>query len=138
MAQIRAMRIATISGITVTLSVAAAAYAEKSPHPVWQREGLISLAPSNTELLFDIGAGDKIAALCTNCAAVLKELRPQLVDKPTVGTFVSVNLERMTELKPRAVLLVSGQESLNSLLTRKKFQTYILPNSSLADISKNL
>ncbi|HMW92905.1 MAG TPA: hypothetical protein PKE54_22945, partial [Candidatus Obscuribacter sp.] len=51
---------------------------------------LVSLAPSNTELLAALGATDHLVGVCTYCDY------PQQISSITrVGTFVSANLERL-------------------------------------------
>ncbi|MBS1999513.1 MAG: ABC transporter substrate-binding protein [Cyanobacteria bacterium SZAS LIN-2] len=94
---------------------------------------LISLAPSNTELLCTIGAKSEIIGVCSFCDY------PQDVSGINkVGTFVSANMERLCRLKPDYVLLVSGQEMLAAQLAHNHFKTLILDNSHLANIGKNL
>jgi len=94
---------------------------------------LISLAPSNTELLCAIGAKKEIIGVCSFCdyPSDISGIKP-------VGTFVSANMERLCRLKPDYVLLVSGQEMLASQLAHNNFKTVILDNSHLANIGKNL
>jgi len=94
---------------------------------------LVSLAPSNTELLCSIGAKSEIIGVCSFC-----DYPREICNVKPVGTFVSVNMERLCRLKPDYVLLVSGQEMLASQLAHNNFKTLILDNSHLANISKNL
>jgi iron complex transport system substrate-binding protein len=99
---------------------------------------VVSLAPSNTELLLNAGAGKAIVGVCSNCSKVLPNARELLKDKPATGTFVSVNLERLTRLKPDVVLLVSGQEGISSLLNKRGFKVVMFNNDKLTDIPSNL
>ncbi len=103
-----------------------------------QSPSIVSLAPSNTELLIEAGAVDAIAGVCSNCPQVLPNGKEQLKDKPITGTFTSVNLERLTRLKPDVVLLVSGQEAISSLLGKRGFKVVLLNNDKLSDIAANL
>lgn len=94
---------------------------------------LVSLAPSNTELLAALGATDHLVGVCTYCDY------PQQISSITrVGTFVSANLERLARLKPDAVLLVSGQEHLDAILKHNNFKTLVLKNNHLNDIGLNI
>ncbi|HNG21705.1 MAG TPA: helical backbone metal receptor, partial [Candidatus Obscuribacter sp.] len=94
---------------------------------------LVSLAPSNTELLAALGAADHLVGVCTYCDY------PQQISSITrVGTFVSANLERLARLKPDAVLLVSGQEHLEAILKHNNFKTLVLKNNHLNDIGLNI
>lgn len=99
---------------------------------------VVSLAPSNTELLLDAGAEKSIVGVCSNCPKVLPNADKHLKGKPITGTFVSVNLERLTRLKPDVVLVVSGQEGIFSLLNKRGFKVVLLNNDKLTDIPSNL
>lgn len=92
----------------------------------------VSMAPSNTELLFSVGAGKQIVGVCSSCdhAGVANTAR--------VGSFVSINLERLARLKPDMVLLVSGQEELAAKIKPHHFHCVTVDNSHLDDIGKNL
>jgi iron complex transport system substrate-binding protein len=94
---------------------------------------LASFAPSNTELLYSIGAGDKLVGVCSYCDY------PEFVKKKTiVGNFIAANLERLASVKPDKVVCVSGQEGLAGQLTHNGYKVLILKNDHLSDISKNL
>lgn len=99
---------------------------------------LVSLAPSNTELLIEAGAEKSIVGVCSNCATHLPTAGALLKGKPVAGSFVSVNLERMARLKPDAVLIVSGQEAIASMLKKHGFNVVLLNNNKLTDIPANL
>lgn len=94
---------------------------------------IVSFAPSNTELIYALGAEKNLEATCTFCD--YPESAKQL---PKAGTFVSANLERLTRLKPDTVVVVSGQEALASTLAHNRFDVKTLPNTKLSDISTNL
>jgi iron complex transport system substrate-binding protein len=94
---------------------------------------LVSFAPSNTELLFAIGAGDKLIGVCSYCDY------PDAAKKKTVvGNFIAANLERMAALKPDRVVCVSGQEALAGQLAHNNYKVSIFKNDHISDISKNL
>lgn len=123
--------IAACLGLTTCISVTvvskqcqAAAGASKT---------VVSLAPSNTELLYAIGAERNVIAVSTNC-----DYPPAAKQKPKAGNFISANLEKLSRLAPDTVVLVSGQEQLAGLLTRKKFAVSLLPNHTLSQISANI
>lgn len=99
---------------------------------------IVSLAPSNTELLIDSGAEKSIVGVCSNCATHLQNSGALLKGKPVAGSFVSANLERLTQLKPDAVLVVNGQEAIASMLKKHGFKVVLLNNNKLADIPANL
>lgn len=94
---------------------------------------LVSLAPSNTELIYSLGASDMLVGVSDVC-----DYPPQAKQKPKVGSFVSARLETITRLHPDFVLLVNGQEALAATLKNRKFKVVILKNEHLSDISANL
>ncbi len=98
-----------------------------------KEQRLVSFAPSNTELLYSIGAGDKLVGVCSYC-----DYPSAAKSKTIVGNFIAANLERMAGLKPDKVVCVSGQEALAGQLTHHGYKVSILKNDHLSDISKNL
>jgi iron complex transport system substrate-binding protein len=94
---------------------------------------VVSLAPSNTELLYSIDAGDCLVGVSTHC-----DYPPEAKKHEKVGSFTFVNLERLAQLKPDAVLLVSGQEQLAGSIRRHNFNAVVLNNDSLSQIPVNL
>ncbi|WP_342536876.1 helical backbone metal receptor [Sporosarcina sp. FSL K6-3508] len=81
---------------------------EKAP------ETVISLIPSNTEILFGIDAGDKVIAVTEN-----DDFPEEVKDLDKVGDY-NVNVEKVISLKPDVVfahdmMLGSGEEGLNQI-----------------------
>lgn len=94
---------------------------------------LVSFAPSNTELVYSVGAEDCLIAVSSNC-----KYPPAVLQKPIAGSFLSAKFEKLTALKPDLALLVSGQEGLATQLDKFSIQNQVLPNKKLGDISTNL
>lgn len=95
---------------------------------------IVSLAPSNTELAFALGLGDKVVGIDDNSnypAEVSK------IDK--VGGFSSTNLEKIVSLSPDLVLAagITSKEIITSLQSRK-LTVLILNPFDLAGITTNL
>ncbi|ARF17939.1 ABC transporter substrate-binding protein [Sporosarcina ureae] len=77
-------------------------------------ETVISLIPSNTEILFGIDAGDKVIAVTEN-----DDYPEEVTELDTVGDF-TVNVEKVISLEPEAVfasemMLGSSEEGLNQI-----------------------
>lgn len=77
-------------------------------------ETVISLVPSNTEILFGIDAGDKVIAVTEN-----DDFPEEVKDLDTVGDF-NINVEKIISLKPDTVfahemLMSSSEEGLNQI-----------------------
>ena len=94
---------------------------------------IVSLAPSNTELLCSVGAKDQIIGVSSFC-----DYPKEVIGITKVGTFISANLERLARLKPDLVMLVSGQEELAGKIKNHHLNAVVVDNSTLTDIGKNL
>ncbi|MBN1189242.1 MAG: cobalamin-binding protein [Dehalococcoidales bacterium] len=62
-------------------------------------ERIISLAPSNTELVYALGLEDRLIGVTTYC-----NYPPQVEDKPRVADFSRVDIEKIVSLQPDLVL----------------------------------
>ena len=77
---------------------------------------IISLAPSATEVLFALGAGNDVVGVSTYC-----DYPPQVSGIDRVGTFLTPNVERILAKRPDVVVVVpspgnrTGVESLQRL-----------------------
>jgi iron complex transport system substrate-binding protein len=68
-------------------------------------ERIISLAPSNTEILFALGLADKVVAVTDLC-----DYPPEAKEKPSIGGFTTTNIEKVVALSPDLVLATSIHE----------------------------
>ncbi|WOF15488.1 ABC transporter substrate-binding protein [Methanoplanus sp. FWC-SCC4] len=66
-------------------------------------ERIISLAPSNTEILYAIGAGDRVVGVTDYC-----NYPKEAQSKEKAGGFSSVNIEKVVSLKPDLVVAAYG------------------------------
>lgn len=60
---------------------------------------IVSLAPSNTEILFSLGLGDKVAGVTSYC-----DYPEEAATKEIIGGYSQFNLEKIIELEPDLVL----------------------------------
>ena len=60
---------------------------------------IISLAPSNTEILFALGLADRVVGVTDYC-----DYPPEAQDKPSIGGFSTPNMEEVLALSPDLVL----------------------------------
>ena len=67
---------------------------------------IISLAPSNTEILFALGLADKIIAVTDYC-----NYPPEAKEKPSIGGFSTPNIEKLVALSPDLILATSIHEA---------------------------
>ena len=61
---------------------------------------IVSLAPNITEILYDLGLGDRIVAVTDYC-----DYPPAVKGKPRVGGFTNPSLEAVVGAKPDLVIL---------------------------------
>jgi len=63
---------------------------------------IISLSPANTEILYALGLGDRVVGVTEFC-----NYPPEATEKPKVGGFSDVSMEKLVELQPDLVLAAS-------------------------------
>jgi iron complex transport system substrate-binding protein len=67
---------------------------------------LIPLAPNLTEILYALGLGDRVVGVTNHC-----NYPPDVSLKPRVGSYISLNIERIISLSPDLVIgTVDGNE----------------------------
>jgi len=67
---------------------------------------IISLAPSNTEILFALGLADRVVAVTDYC-----DYPPESKTKPSIGGFSTPNIEEIVALSPDLILATSIHEN---------------------------
>jgi iron complex transport system substrate-binding protein len=96
----------------------------------------ISMAPSNTELLYALHADNNLVGVCNQC-----DYPGQVKQKPTMGTFTTVDLEKTLQIKPDTAFLVEGQEALADTISKQPAlhcQPIVLQNRHVRDVTRNL
>jgi len=63
-------------------------------------ERIVSLAPSNTEILFALGLGDKVVGVSDYC-----DYPEEAKEKPKIGGYSTSDVERIVALEPDLVLI---------------------------------
>jgi len=64
---------------------------------------IVSLAPSNTEILFALGLGDKVVGVTDWC-----DYPPEALDKEKVGSYDTPDIEKIVALTPDLILVAYG------------------------------
>ncbi len=92
---------------------------------------IVSLAPSVTEILFKIGAGDKIVGVTTFC--IYPE---EAKSKPKVGGFTEQSIEAIVAQRPDLVIMNPnrGTKFTYEKLNQIGIETLVLPLARLGDI----
>ena len=74
---------------------------------------IVSLAPSNTEILFALGLGDKVVGVTDWC-----DYPPEALEKEKVGGYDTPDIEKIVALNPDLVLVAYGttMDVINNLV----------------------
>lgn len=97
-------------------------------------ERIISLAPSNTEILFALGLGDKVVAVTDYC-----NYPPEAEEKPSIGGFSTPDVERVVSFSPDLVLATSiHQKEVIPALERRGLTTFILEPQTLDEVLESI
>lgn len=83
---------------------------------------IVSLAPSNTEILYALGLGDQIVAVTDYC-----DYPEEAKSKPKVGGFPNFDMEKVVELNPDLVLATTlYSDAAMSALAEKGIATVVI------------
>lgn len=95
---------------------------------------VISTLPSITEMVYFLGAGEKLVGVTPYC-----NYPKEASSKPKVGSSFSLNIEKVVSLKPDLVLLAPTQGSKVPENLKKLGINYeLIPYERLSDIKKGL
>jgi len=97
-------------------------------------ERIISLAPSNTEILFALGLGDKVVGVTDFC-----NYPPEAQEKPKIGGFSTTNIEEVVALSPDLILATQRHEaSIIKALEGKGLTVFALAPQTLDEILESI
>lgn len=90
---------------------------------------IISLSPSATEILYGVGAFDRVVAVSNYC-----DYPPETAKLPRLGGWNNVNLEQVAALKPDLVIFAQAQEPfIKDKLEQLGIRAVSVPSNSLDD-----
>ena len=91
-------------------------------------ERIVSTAPSFTEMLYAVGAGERVVAVSTYCHY------PASVDRlPRIGTYLEPNVEAILRLRPDLGLVHAEHPQIVRLLRAAGIATLALRNTTLEE-----
>ena len=94
---------------------------------------VISIIPATTEMLFAMGAGNRVVAVGSY------DHFPADVERlPRVGALLDPNVERILTLKPDLVVLYGTQTNLKTELDRARIPYYAYTHHGLPDITETI
>jgi iron complex transport system substrate-binding protein len=119
------------SCLRVFVAVIALLLASAAPRAAASR--VISIIPATTEMLFAMGAGDRVVAVGT-----YDRFPPEVERLPRVGALLDPNVERILSLRPDLVILYGTQTDLRQQLDRAHVPYYSYVHRGLADITQTI
>jgi iron complex transport system substrate-binding protein len=94
---------------------------------------IVSIVPATTEMLFAMGAGDRVVAVGSY------DRFPAQVEKlPRVGALLDPDVERIISMRPDLVILYGTQAELRTQLERASIPYYPYTHRGLADITDTI
>jgi iron complex transport system substrate-binding protein len=90
---------------------------------------IVSLAPSVTELLFELGLGDRVVGVTTYCV-----YPPEARTKPQIGGYYDPNYEALTAARPDLVVTVPEHVEVRKELDKLGLKSLTVDHSSIRGI----
>ena len=94
---------------------------------------IVSAAPSITEMLYALGAGDRVAAVTSFC-----HFPPEVRQKPQIGTYLDPNIEAILALRPDLIVILEEHGALREQLERVGLPVMAIQHNDLAGIETSL
>ena len=95
---------------------------------------IVSLAPANTEILYAIGAGDRVVGVTDYC-----NYPPEAAEVEKVGGYSTVNIEKVVAAQPDLVLAALGNtEEVVSYIEGLGLTVVSLNPASIQDVVENI
>lgn len=119
------------AALAAVLTVAAA----RAAHPAQPPERIVSLAPSVTETLFALGAGDQVVGV-----SQYDEYPPAVRTLPRVGSFLTPNVEAIAGLRPTLVvgLGISSNQREFRALRAMGIEVIMVEDDTLDEIEQSI
>ena len=98
-------------------------------------ERIVSLAPNLTEIVYAVGAGDRLVGRTRYC-----DYPPEAKNVPEVGDTMTPSIERIIALKPQVVLVstASQLEAFTRQLNQQQIAVYVTDPRSLDEIFRSI
>ena len=98
-------------------------------------ERIVSLAPNLTEILYDLGVENRIAAVTDYC-----DYPPRAASKPKVGGFVNPSLEAIVSLRPDCVVMTEdgNPKVVDRRLRALGIRTHIFRARRIQDLPREI
>ncbi len=116
--------------VLILALLAVSACSEKSDKAPKTPQKIVSLAPSNTEILFALGLGDKVVGVTD-----FDDYPPEATTKAKIGGFSTVNLEKVIALSPDLILAADiHKKTVTPELEKRGLRVITLAPKNLDDL----
>jgi iron complex transport system substrate-binding protein len=113
----------------VALLVATYALLPAAQTPAARPSRIVSLIPATTEMLFAMGAGDRLVGIGT-----YDRFPPEVEKLPRVGGLIDPDTERILSLRPDLVIVYNTQAELKQRLDRARLPYFSYEHRALSDV----
>lgn len=96
-------------------------------------ERIVSLAPSNTEILFSLGLGDKVVGVTNYC-----DYPEEAKAKEKIGGFANPNIEKIISLKPDLVVATDMHQKPVEQLEKLNIPVVVLAPKNISDVLESI
>jgi iron complex transport system substrate-binding protein len=120
-----------LAGMGFVLLLAQSSQESIVPATIGKPQRIVSLAPNITEILFELGLGEKIAAVSTD-----SDYPADTATKKKVGTFWHPNIEAIISCKPDLVVTLDfeQQKAVADSLNRLGYNVLTLKRDKIEDL----
>jgi iron complex transport system substrate-binding protein len=94
---------------------------------------VISIIPSATEMLFAMGAGDRVIGIGS-----YDKFPPESQKLPRIGGLIDPNVEQILQMRPDLVVMYGTQTEFKRRLERAHIPYYSYEHKGLADITETI
>ena len=94
---------------------------------------IVSLVPATTEMLFAVGAGDRVVGVGS-----FDRFPPEVERIQRVGALLDPDVERILALRPDLVVVYRSQTDLLAQLARAQIPPFVYAHAGLADVTATL
>jgi iron complex transport system substrate-binding protein len=94
---------------------------------------IVSLVPATTEMLFAVGAGNRVVGVGS-----FDRFPPEIDKIQRVGALLDPDVERILSLRPELVVVYRSQTDLLAQLARAQIPAFVYAHAGLADVTATL
>jgi iron complex transport system substrate-binding protein len=121
------------AGLLTAISIAASAVGAERAQNVERPRRVVSLIPATTEMIFAMGAGDRLVGIGN-----FDRFPPETSTLPRVGGLIDPDTERILSLRPDLVIVYNTQAELKQRLERAAVPYFSYEHRALPDVMETI